>query len=348
MFCIACGTRLPDEASFCSACGRPTHRPAEGLPGEPAAAEPSTPAASAVPAPSTSGTARTWSEAGGIPYLWDGRWWSRGPSGEVVVWDATHDNWNLALSTQTPFFMRRPRFTSLRTPAIWTFVLLGFFALFTVLAIAADIEQAVRSGQVRSGEAVSATALEDADTLFEAMKGLQVFAVVGMAPLFIWWMRRAVSNLPALGALGQKYSPGWAIGWWFIPIANLVQPLRVLREAWRGSAPRQILEPDQSWQARAESPLVTIWWLGCVAGWFGSNFIVSRLDPLDLDDPDRMGWAIAAICVDAALLLLSGLTFLLVRRLTGLQERANQQFDVPSGSTVPGPASSAATAPAQA
>jgi hypothetical protein len=251
----------------------------------------------------------------------------------VVVWDAGSDNWDLALSTQTPFFMRRPRFTSLRTPAIWTSVLLGFFALFTLLAIAADIEQAVRAGQLRNGEFVAEADLEDADTLFDGMKGLQVFAVIGTAPLFIWWMQRAVRNLPALGSLGQKYSPGWAIGWWFIPFANFVQPARVLLEAWKGSGSRQVLEPDQSWRSRPVPALVIVWWLGCVAGWLSSNFIVSQLDPLALNDPDRMGWAIAAACVDGALLLLAGLTVLLVRRLTRLQERANQQFDVPSGST---------------
>ena len=348
MFCIACGTRLPDEAAYCSACGRPTHRPAAADPGAALTPQAAPEPAPSAGAPSTAGTARTWSEAGGIPYLWNGRWWSRGPSGEVVVWDAGKDNWDLALSTQTPFFMRRPRFTSLRTPAIWTCVLLGFFVLFTMLAVAADIEQAVRAGQLRNGEVVAQADLEDADTLLDGMKGLQVLAVIGTAPLFIWWMQRAVRNLPALGATGQKHSPGWAIGWWFIPFANLVQPLRVLLEVWRGSLPRQVLEPDQSWQTRPAPPLVIVWWLGCVAGWLGSNFILSQLDPLALDDPDRMGWAIAAACVDAALILLAGLTVFLVRRLTRLQERANQQFDVPSGSAAPSAAAGSASAAAQA
>jgi hypothetical protein len=345
VFCIACGTRLPDEAAYCSACGRVTHQPAAAETPTAAPTEGSPQPATLASAPNMAGTARTWSEAGGIPYLWNGRWWSRGPSGEVVVWDATHDNWDLALSTQTPFFMRRPRFASLRTPAIWTCELLGFFALFTMLAVAADVEQAYLAGQVRDGEAVSPDDLEDSNTLFEAMKGLQVFAVLGIAPLFIWWMQRAVRNLPALGAHGQKYSPGWAVGWWFIPFANFVQPARVMLEAWKGSGVRQVLEPDESWRSKSSDPLVIVWWLGCVAGWLSSNFIVSQVDPLDLDDPDRMGWAIAAACIDAALVVLAGLTVLLVRRLTSLQDRANRQFDVPSGSAATAP--STATVAAQ-
>jgi hypothetical protein len=343
LFCIACGTRLPDDASFCSACGRATHHPDGQSEATPALAE-STPAVSTTPAattPNMAGTARSWSDAGGIPYLWNGRWWSRGPSGEVVVWDATHDNWDLALSTQTPFFMKRPRFTSLRTPAIWTCILLGFFALFSILAIVADIDQAYLAGRIDGGHAVSEQELEDSWTLFEAMKSLQVFAVLCIAPLFIWWMQRASSNLPALGSDGQQYSRGWAIGWWFIPFANLVQPVRVLLEIWRGSAVRTQLEPDESWRARPGDPLIIIWWLGCVAGWVGSNFIVSRLDALDLADPDRMVWGIVASCVDAALILLAGLALAVVVRLTRRQEHANARFDVPSGQTVSTPAAAA-------
>lgn len=333
MFCIACGTRLPDEAAYCSACGRPTHRP-ESERADPGA-DPV--AQHASPTPSLAGTARTWSEAGGIPYLWNGRWWSRGPSGEVVVWDAATDNWDLALSTQTPFFMRRPRFTSLRIPAIWTCVLLGFFILFTLLAVAADIEQAYLTGQLRDGEFVSSDDLDESRTLFDAMKALQVLAVLGAAPLFIWWMQRAVRNLLALGATGQKYSPGWAVGWWFIPLANLVQPAKVLLEAWKGSAPRQLLEPDDSWRSRPANALIIVWWLGCVAGWLSSNFIVSRIDPLDVNDPDRMAWAIAAGVIDAALILLAVATVVLVTRLTRRQEDANSRFDIPSGSMAAGP-----------
>jgi hypothetical protein len=342
VFCIACGTRLPDEAAYCSACGRATHRSAVPERAAAGAAQPAEDPAPVAAAPSAGGTARTWSEAGGIPFLWNGRWWSRGPSGEVVVWDATSDNWDLALSTQTPFFMRRPRFTSLRTPTIWTSVLLGFFALFTVLAIAADIQQAYRIGQLRNGETVAVSDLELAHDNFLGFKGLQMLAAIGAAPLFIWWLYRAARNLPAFGALGQEFSPGWTIGWWFVPGANLVQPLRVLLEAWRGSAPRQVLEPDQSWKTGPAPALPILWWIGCLAGTVGFWLIGSQAET-DVDERSLFGWAIAAACIDAALLLLTSLTIVLIWRLARLQQRANQQFDVPSGSVA-----SAATGPSPA
>ncbi|MFC1995866.1 DUF4328 domain-containing protein [Chloroflexota bacterium] len=41
------------------------------------------------------------------------------------------------------------------------------------------------------------------------------------AVLFYMWIHRAHRNLPSLGVSGLKYSPGWAVGGFFIPILNL-------------------------------------------------------------------------------------------------------------------------------
>jgi heme/copper-type cytochrome/quinol oxidase subunit 2 len=41
---------------------------------------------------------------------------------------------------------------------------------------------------------------------------------------FLIWEYRAYKNLSALNAQNLEHSPGWAVGWWFIPFANLVKP----------------------------------------------------------------------------------------------------------------------------
>src|SRR5262249_29946861 len=38
------------------------------------------------------------------------------------------------------------------------------------------------------------------------------------------WVYRANRNARALGAEGLAYSPGWSVGWFFVPLANLVMP----------------------------------------------------------------------------------------------------------------------------
>jgi len=49
------------------------------------------------------------------------------------------------------------------------------------------------------------------------------------------WIVLAHRNLDALGAHYLEYRPGWAVGWFFIPIANLWKPFQAMRSLWRNS-----------------------------------------------------------------------------------------------------------------
>ena len=55
--------------------------------------------------------------------------------------------------------------------------------------------------------------------------------------VFLVWVYRAYNNLSALKARNLQFSPGWAVGWWFIPFANLVKPFQVVREIFNESDP---------------------------------------------------------------------------------------------------------------
>lgn len=50
------------------------------------------------------------------------------------------------------------------------------------------------------------------------------------------WQYIAHANLRALG-FPAYYSPGWAIGSWFVPVVNFLTPYLALRELYHGSAP---------------------------------------------------------------------------------------------------------------
>ena len=53
--------------------------------------------------------------------------------------------------------------------------------------------------------------------------------------MFLVWLHGAVSNHLALGAEGQEYTPGWSVGYFFVPVVNLVLPYLVMREVWTTS-----------------------------------------------------------------------------------------------------------------
>jgi hypothetical protein len=100
----------------------------------------------------------------------------------------------------------------------------------------------------------------DANDIREQMLGLlqlgwQLVTIV----TFLMWFHRVHRNLPSLGARYLKYSPGWAVGSFFVPILNLFRPYQIMVEVWENS---QLESPSSS------SP-VGWWW----AFWIAMNIV---------------------------------------------------------------------------
>jgi hypothetical protein len=53
--------------------------------------------------------------------------------------------------------------------------------------------------------------------------------------LFMIWIYRLNKNLHALSDMSMKYTPGWSVGWFFIPLANFILPYKVVKEIWHVS-----------------------------------------------------------------------------------------------------------------
>jgi hypothetical protein len=140
-------------------------------------------------------------------------------------------------------------------------VLLAVAALVcTARAVAAGIEytslKQLADGSFRL-TGTGATIAEGSATLSIASLILWLGTIVA----FSMWTHRAAMNLPALGARRLHYTPGWAVGWFFIPLANFVMPYFVAAEIWRESDPEQT-DPQA---AKSTSPLVSGWWFTYMA-----------------------------------------------------------------------------------
>ena len=71
-----------------------------------------------------------------------------------------------------------------------------------------------------------------------------------MSAAFLFWVHRASTNLAVLSNEEMKFTPSWAVGWFFIPFLNLVKPREVMIELWQGSH-----------MDKETNPLVVnIWW----------------------------------------------------------------------------------------
>jgi len=107
---------------------------------------------------------------------------------------------------------------------------------------------------------------------FATAGGLDMFdGLLAMASfiVFLTWVYRATANLPALGSMTCKYTPGWAVGWYFIPFANIVHGHQVMANIWTESQPPAVNE--NGFYLPRKATLVHWWWgvywFTVVAGW---------------------------------------------------------------------------------
>lgn len=110
---------------------------------------------------------------------------------------------------------------------------------------------------------------------------LQVLALVNFILLMIW-LFKATRFISSKAAPPLTISPGWAIGWWFIPIANLIMPWLVMSELYKAS------RSPENWNFRGLPVLPFLWWGATLSGVavgiaarFGKSFYLD-LPPADI------------------------------------------------------------------
>ena len=83
--------------------------------------------------------------------------------------------------------------------------------------------------------------------------------LTGLAAIVVWlfWQHRATENLWARGYTGLRVRPGWAVGWWFIPVAWWFMPCVSMLELDRRSTP--------DGEPRRAHPLIGAWWAAWLA-----------------------------------------------------------------------------------
>jgi hypothetical protein len=144
--------------------------------------------------------------------------------------------------------------------AFWATLLsiaLGVFNALTALSLAGQIQLLEVT---RSGVALPPALAEAQDARQRLLGALELTFGIAASVAFLAWVYRANRNARALGAEGMAYSPGWSVGWFFVPVANLFVPYWVLRELWRASTPAL----GTHWRDAAVSPVVGVWWAVCV------------------------------------------------------------------------------------
>lgn len=144
-----------------------------------------------------------------------------------------------------------------------------------------------------------------------------VYLVLGVGLLVVYlasvvlvamWIHRAHANLHAIGLEGLEFTPGWAVGWYFVPFANLIKPFQAMRELWNTSTGL-----GDSYSAPAPDA-IKFWWGTWIVGNILSNIASRMVDPPMLQTGAIIGAISSALTIVCAWLLIK-----LIREITQAQ-----------------------------
>lgn len=140
------------------------------------------------------------------------------------------------------------------------------------------------------------------------------------AIFFLLWINRANKNLTALKADNLEFSSGWAVGWWFVPFANLVKPFQVVKEIWIQSDPDFDERLGFLSSALSAPFYVSAWWAFWIIANIWGNFS-GRKVPTDLESYQYYlySWA-----VNGVLFTIAGL--LAIKVVWDITKRQEQRF----------------------
>lgn len=174
-----------------------------------------------------------------------------------------------------------PRYTFAKDPTgLTAFVktMLWISVLAGIASIVSDLGQL----QLIGSESLTPSVIESNDARQQniAILALAVYVITGIG--FLKWIYRANLNSRGFGAVDMHFTPGWSIGYYFIPFINLVRPYQAMKEIW------QVSQNPKDWKAQPGSGMLGWWWalwiLSAVLGQVSYRLSMDAKDPASLHE----------------------------------------------------------------
>lgn len=149
-----------------------------------------------------------------------------------------------ALSQTGYVYTKDPRsLTSFVVVMLWICLLTEALMLFS------DIGQLLLLNREFTPEEANAN---DVRQTIVALLYTVVFFVTGIG--FLKWIHRANTNCRGFGAEEMQFTPGWSVGYYFVPLFCLIKPFQSMKEIW------QISSDPSNWKSQATTSLLDLWW----------------------------------------------------------------------------------------
>ena len=142
---------------------------------------------------------------------------------------------------------------------------LGAYAAVAVIAVWSGWLEIDLLRQIAEGVPPSEEEGAASDWRQAAVAGVQVLVFLVAGVLFLRWTFLANRNARAFAAGEMEFTPGWAVGWYFIPVATLWKPYQALSETFKASHP----DFTHDWRGASRPGILPLWW----ALWIISTFL---------------------------------------------------------------------------
>jgi hypothetical protein len=144
------------------------------------------------------------------------------------------------------------------------------------------------------------------------------------AVVFLFWIYRSNKNITAMGDPLLDISPGWAVGWFFIPIMNYFKPYQAVAEIARASIPNidQNLDRIQS----IPKPIIVKWWwaLFIIANYSKATVVRFLLSGGPASNVNS--YAFVSLVLDLTYIIGLFVTIFMVRQISQSQEMRFQKL----------------------
>jgi len=146
---------------------------------------------------------------------------------------------------------------------------------------------------------------------------LGIVIIVYSIPLMIVfgkWIYRSAANMHVVAPGQMTITPGWCVGWYFIPFLNLIRPFQAMVEIWKTSEAR----PGEHTESLPTPGLLRLWWgLWILVGILGqiSFRIVTNAESIEM----LIVSDYFSISQEAAEIVLSFVAMTMVAKITEMQ-----------------------------
>lgn len=225
-----------------------------------------------------------------------------------------------AMATAADIFQPLEKRARLAIGCFWAYMVVLTLMVISMIAAVSQEQNLYDDAELAPEGAVETAVL----ALMGVAAVLYIILLVLSIVAFLTWLYRARRNLPSLGIPAVRWSPGWAVAWWFIPIMSLFRPYQVVKETWQDSDP--MIAPSE--QPAADSSGFLRWWwalylLHTTGGWVSDRYAATTSGTIDIATASLL------TAIDVAFMIAGiGAAWLAIRMVREITARQRHRYQL--------------------